>query len=462
MNTDWLPQIGEGSGPTYARIVDSLRADIHAGKLTAGTRLPAHRSLARRLGVSLGTVTRAYAAARGLNLVSGEPGRGVFVSAFPPVSADAYPTPAQSGPYLDLRLNQPAIDPDGGAISRCLASLARTEALSRIQDYDFAPGALAYRVAAARWLSHAGVTADPGRIILSNGAQQGLFAAIAALARAGDTIALEGLNYPGLRQIASHLRIDLAGVAVDSEGMVPEDLERVLRPGGIRLIVCTPRGHNPTAACMSAGRLGAILEVADRHGITVIEDDVYGPLFGNHGETLHALSGGRTVYVGSLSKVLAPGLRLGFIVAPPAALEAITGVVRASTWSSSTLSAEFLLEFNRKGLVEESLNWHRNEIRTRCAIASEVLSDFGLATAPGCYHVWLKIPEPLAMEDLIATARDHGLLLTDSAVFQMSGDPSPRSIRLSLGRPAGRAVLRAGLARLAMLLKTGRGPSAWV
>src|SRR5690606_23972630 len=155
---------------------------------------------------------------------------------------------------------------------------------------------------------------------------------------------------------------------------------------------------------------------------------VYGPLFGPAGRTLFSLSEGRSFYVGSLSKVLAPGLRIGFIVAPEARTGEVTDIVRATSLSRSTLSAEFVVDFMRRGFAEETLAWHRNEIRSRHAITTETLAGYEVATAPGCYHVWLRLPGNPPLDELIVAAREYGILLTDSAIFQMARQEASNGI----------------------------------
>lgn len=450
MSGNWVPRIERLRGPKYQRIVTVLKADIQSGKLIPGSRLPAHRYLADQLSVSLGTITRAYSEAQALNLIEGEPGRGVYVSGLAAVAEDAYPTFAANEQFLDLRLNQPAMAPDGKPFSRILGKLNKPDVLERLSDYDFAPGAPLYRHAAVEFLELAGVKTEADQLVICNGAQQGLFAALSATTKPGDAIATEILNYPGLFQIAGALGLRLISVDIDPEGMVPDSLERAIRSSSARVMVCTPRGHNPTTSVMSEDRLKAISHVAQKHSITIIEDDVYGTLFAADFEPLFNKNN-NVIYVSSLSKVVTPGLRLGIVAASNAYLEGIISAVRLTSWSVSGLSAETFALLIKSDVLKDFLAWHRREIKSRQLIAMKALSDHTLSVAEGCYHAWLSLPQEIAVDKLILTARDRGLLLSNSDVFHIEGKQT-HGLRLSLGKSKDQRKLKAAIDQLAKLL----------
>lgn len=450
--------MSDRSGPSYVRLIEALREDVSSGRLPAGARLPTHRALAKALGLSLGTVSRAYAGARKQNLVAGEPGRGVYVSATAPLGNEGYPTRLGGEAFLDLRLNQPAVNADGAFLNKALISLSKSDASRKALIYDFAPGASSYRLAMSKWIRFGGVHASPDHVILCNGTQQALFASLATFAEPGDRIATEGLNYPGLRQIATTLGLSLVAIDIDEEGMVPESLDKACADAKIQLIVCTPRGHNPTTASMSPTRLKSIAKIAELHGAMIIEDDVYGPLFGDRSATLFNITGGKTVYLGGLSKALAPGLRLGFILSPPTFLSSLVGTIRAMTWSSCALSAELFAELTRQGAPEEILSWHRREIKLRHAVACEVFRSSDLRIAPGCYHAWLKIPSEISLATLVSLAQAKGLLVSDSSVFQINKHVEAQALRICLGAPDTRRLLRTSLELLATLIAADTRP----
>ncbi len=460
MSGKWVPRIDLLSGPKYQRIVGALKADIQSGKLIAGSRLPAHRDLADRLSVSLGTITRAYSEAQALNLIVGEPGRGVYVSGLGAVAEKAYPTFAASEQFLDLRLNQPAIAPDGKPFSRLLGHMNKPDILERLSGYDFAPGAALYRHAGAQFLDLAGVKTQADQIVISNGAQQGLFAALSATTQPGDAVATEVLNYPGLFQIAEVLGLRLIAVDLDAQGMVPDSLEAAICNSGARVMVCTPRGHNPTTSVMSDGRLRSILSVANKHDITIIEDDVYGALFAGDFEPLFNRSE-KVIYVSSLSKVVSPGLRLGIVAASDIHLEGIISIVRATSWSVSGLSAESFALLVKSEAMADNIDWHKQEIKERQTIVQRTLSNTNLSIADGCYHAWLSLPQDLSIDRLVLNARDRGLLLSNSDVFHIEGKQT-HGLRLSLGKSKNQRKLKAAMEQLSILLAVDNHHSAMV
>ncbi|GIL00542.1 MAG: transcriptional regulator [Alphaproteobacteria bacterium] len=462
MSDDWIPDLSKRSGSIYETIVDALRRDVHSGRLGTGARLPTHRRLAKSLDVSLGTVTRAYAEARKLGLINGEAGRGMFVAPQSAVAEEGYPSPGESSGYVDLTLNQPTIDYRSNLLAKCLADLAQRHDLMRHLEYNQAPGEERHRQAASAWIEFSGLRVAAEDIILCNGAQQALFASLYVYGEPGGTVVTETLNYPPIRRMAEMTGQRLVGIDVDGEGMIPEALDEALRRTHARTVVCTPRGHNPTTACMSAERRQTILAIADRHGATLIEDDVYGAFYGSGTPTFFELSGGRTIYINSLAKCLAPGLRVGFLVAQPAQISRLMQPIYNTTWCPPGLTGEILVNWIEQGVIKSMLHWHKREIRKRQMIAHWIFKQYDFQMSRGCYHMWLKLPRHLSAEQLVISARQVGLLLTHSTAFSVGDAPAPNALRLALGRPATIRSLKHALQQVADLMTNHANANALV
>jgi DNA-binding transcriptional MocR family regulator len=195
-----------------------------------------------------------------------------------------------------------------------------------------------------------------------------------------------------------------------------------------------------------------ILDIADKHAITVVEDDVYGGLYGSGVPTLYELSGGRTIYINSLSKCIAPGLRMGFLAASSSRLPQLAQPIYNTTWCSPGIMGEIFTNWMDRGVIKSMLHWHRREIHKRQLMAYSIFKGSDYQVSPGCYHMWLKLPRHITVEQVVVNARNVGLLLTHSTAFSITGDPVPNALRLSLGRPASIRSLKHALKQLAELL----------
>ncbi len=212
---------------------------------------------------------------------------------------------------------------------------------TQILGYIPAKGHLRHRQAMAAWLARGGLVVDPENLVLTAGAQHAVSVAMSALLKPGDTLLMEELTYSGARALAHQQHLKIRGVAMDAEGLRPDALEAACRSTRARALYCMPRLQNPTSAVMPDRRRRQIAAIAEKHRLTVIEDDVYG--FVSPEKTpLAALIPNRTVYLTSLSKSLFPGMRLGCVAAPPELIDGIAGAVWSSMIMASPIGADLL------------------------------------------------------------------------------------------------------------------------
>ena len=261
----------------YAALVEALVADISTGKLRSGERLPTHRELARLIGASLGTVTRAYAEAERRGLIHSQVGNGTFVRDL--TTPDAYSPMLESGRMELGPSAAPIVQGDLGhlALAASLSQLGGRADLAALSGYQSHGGTVAQREAGVRWLEWAGVPASVEEVTVCSGAQHGTLMLLAALPTAAGLL-VEELTYPGLLSAAQLLRIPMHPVTMDADGLVPEALDRACRDSGARVLDCTPTHHNPTASVMPLARRKAIVEVCRAHGVTLIENGALAPL----------------------------------------------------------------------------------------------------------------------------------------------------------------------------------------
>ncbi|WP_119460235.1 PLP-dependent aminotransferase family protein [Rhodospirillaceae bacterium SYSU D60014] len=462
--TIWNPDLNGRAGPRYVAIADALAADIRAGRLGRGARLPTHRDLAYRLGVTVGTVSRAYAEAERRGLIGGEVGRGTFVrdgmAAVPSFtmldhgSAEA----ADAGP-VDLSLNFPARNEGDELLAVALSDLAGQPGIATLLDYQPHRGLPRHRAAGADWLKRAGLQLSPDQVVLTAGAQHAMMVVFSTLTRPGDLILTEAATYPGMKTLANLLHLRLQGLAMDEQGLRPDAFEAACRTASPRVLYCLPNIQNPTGSLMSEERRSAIARIAEAHQVAVVEDDVYGFLAEDAPPPLVTRLPQLGHYLTSVSKAMAPGLRVGFLAAPPGTEATFAAAVRTTTWMTTPLSTEIAARWIIDGTGDRLAQSRRTESIVRQEIARRILAGFDYAAHPAGFHGWLTLPEPWRSEEFTAQARLKGVLVTPSEAFAVSR-PSPRAVRLCLSAARTRADLERGLHLLVDLLRTA--PDAYL
>jgi DNA-binding transcriptional MocR family regulator len=464
--TSWTPDLQGRNGPLYRTIADALTADIERGRLAPGTRLPTHRELAERVGVTVGTVTRAYAEAERRGFIGGEVGRGTYVRHREAPRQLPSPAPATGDDSLiELGLNWPATpegDPATQALSRTLESLQRSAELPELLAYQPHAGMRSHREAGATWLARFGFTVQPDQVVVCSGGQHAMEVALQALTRPGDTVLTEALTYPGMKVLASQLHLRLQGVAMDAHGLVPEALEAACR-GGAKLLYCLPNLQNPTGSVMPPERRERIAAIVREQGLTLLEDDAYGLLLEDRPPPLSSLVPESSYFIAGVSKLLSPGLRIGYLAAPRRGAEQLAESAGLATRMTPPLTAEICARWIRDGTAEDLVSRRRREAQERLVLAREVLGEAALPATPSpTYHLWMELPAHWRSEAFSAQARRHGVSVTPSEVFAVGSAVAPGAVRVCLGAPRTQALLAKGLQRLRDTLASGPAPLATI
>jgi DNA-binding transcriptional MocR family regulator len=446
------------AGPRYRALADALAEAARDGRLRPGARLPTQRDLALRLGITVGTVGRAYALAEQRGLVSCEVGRGSFVrdTTGPVHSLTGAEALAEDG--IDLRLNAPSpTDVDAELTAEIAALAASPCCLDLLRDYASGTGLAAHRAAAATWLTRSGIAAEPDRIVMSGGAQAGLYLTLATLTQPGDTVLVEQLCYAGARDIALRLRLRLEGVAMDEQGLRPDALAEAAAATGAKLALVTPSLHNPTTILMPEARRGELARAAQAAGLRLVEDDIYGPFVADRPTALVNLAPEAVVHVGSISKGILPGLRVGFVLAPRELVAPLGQAMHAQRVDESPFGCGIFARWLERGLLERALAAQRAEAAARQALARDLLRGLDLTSPPCGLHAWLRLPAGWETTDAERRLAERGARVAPAGLFWSGRGTAPRAIRLALGRPATRARLADGLRIVAETL-TGAQP----
>lgn len=450
MLESWQPELDtDGGQPLYQRLVEALARDIGSGALAPGARLPPQRDVAHRLGLSLGTVTKAYAEAERRGLLTGQVGRGSFVSG---PGRPALLAAGEAGP-IDLAANLPPPGPAAAPLREALARLRRRADLTQHLAYAPHAGFEAHRRAAARWLARIGFAdARWQDLVICSGAQHAMALAFASLCRPGDTVLTEAATFHGMKSLATHAGYKLHGLAMDQEGLLPDALERAAsrRTGKPRVLYVTPTLQNPTARIMGPARRAEIVRLARKHDLWIVEDDVYAARLDPAPPPLASLAPERVFHVTGLSKVFAPGLRVGYLVAPPGQLDRVLAAMRATCWTAAALGPLVVTQWIEDGTAEQILAATRSEGAQRFALARRHLKSALPRRQATSLHVWLDLPE-LAAERVAGRALRAGVAVTPPAAPIVDAR-AIAGLRVCLGGPPDQATLERGLAILAAAL----------
>ncbi|MDT0619631.1 PLP-dependent aminotransferase family protein [Salinisphaera sp. P385] len=436
MNNDlrrWAARVPEIDRPTYHAIADAIAEDIQAGRLRGSEKLPPLRAVAEALGINFTTAARGYAEAAQRGLIRGQPGSGSFVRGEIPAEPIRRTSPIGT---IDMSMNMPPEPTDPDLIERLrggLASLAREDDLYGLLRYQEFGGARADREAGAQWLAHRLPDVDPANLLVCPGAHGALLGLFAALARPGDVIACEALGYPGIKGIAAHLGIRLAGLPADRDGLDPEAFAGLCAANLPKALYINPTLANPTTATLSMERRTAIAEIAQRYGVPIIEDDPYGCLPARRLPPLATLAPQLTFYVAGLAKVLGAGLRIGYLVLPNVRYTArLTTTLASLAVMANPAMIRLATRWIVDGTVRAATLAIREESRARQRLAARALAGIDYWAQPEGFHLWLPVPRPWTRVELGTRLRQYGVAAVESDTFAMRS-PAPEAMRICLG-----------------------------
>lgn len=444
----WIPILKKTNQPKYILLVEAIAEAIEKGELKVGERLPPQRQLAWKLGLNPSTTMQAYKEASRRHLISGEVGRGTYVL---PGSKEAslflIKNPQPLKKYIDLSTNLPAIGQNNQDMASTLMRLIASVEWYCVQSYLTPEVVQLGKIRAAEWLESRGVSYLPENIKLCAGGQQGLLAVLLSLCQVGDPILVEELTAPGIKAASRQLHLPLHGIKLDEQGIIPDDLDRMIRTTGAKIVVLMPSLQNPTGVIMGHHRRNEVADIINKYQLILVEDDVYGGLIEQ--SPLSVLLPERSVLISSFSKTVAAGLRLGYIAAPAPILSKIDPDAQLTHWAISSLSLMIANQWIRDGIAEKRLNWQRKEVVQRWRLARKFVGQYMLNIDYASPHVWLIAPfEKPQLAELCSRA---GINVVPADVFTVRKIPL-NAIRISLTAAKNQVELRIALKAIANLL----------
>jgi DNA-binding transcriptional MocR family regulator len=474
--------------PLYVQIAAQIRELISRGTLNLGDRLPPNRELAQMLKVNRTTVGTAYADLEADGLISSQVGRGTFVAAVPgpsrqtpkpllapvpsPMTWSAVLLPSQRDRWLNALLHP---EHDKGLISfahglpeaslfpledfrRCVDRVLRKEGRLLLQ-LGTTSGYPPLQEYLCSQMALSGINVGPSELLITNGCQQSLDLIRRVLVGEGDEVVIEEPTYPGAISVFASAGSRYINIPVGSNHLDLATLEDILLQRRPKLIYTIPTFHNPTGITMSLPVRRRLIELAARHRVPIVEDDIYRELR-YEGPALPSLMSldqhGVVISINSFSKVGFPGLRVGWIAAPPVVIEHLNVAKQNSDLHASLLSQAAIYEFSRHGLLAKHIRKVKKEYaRRRDVMLAAIEEHFPAETSwnkpEGGMALWVTLPETLRASEVLVHAAERGVVFSPAEHFY-AGAPGTNHLRLCFTM-AGPSAIQEGIKRLGAVIR---------
>ena len=475
--------------PLYQQIKSHFQQGILSGSLAPDTRLPASRRLARDLGVNRITVETAYSELEAGGLIYSRVGSGTYVSSSPPLPPCPIDTLNATWPLwqgdvpkrdkvsknsegVEMRKTDQGPHPisfAGGTSAshlfpaddfrKVLQTIMRRDGIAAL-EYGESNGYAPLRSTIAHVLASQGLQARPENILITAGSQQAISLVSQLLLKPGDTILVESPTYGGALELFQALNFNVVGILVDKQGMQVENLERLLQQYHPKLIYTIPNFHNPTGTCLSNSRRRELIVLADRYNIPILEDDFVGDLRydGRTQPSLKALDpGGRVIYASTFSKMLMPGLRVGFLLIEGPIYARLVEFKRVNDLATSTLIQRALESYVTVGRYQAHLHRSCQMFRKRrdamiAAIKRYLPADVRFDAPQGGLFLWVRLPGDISSVELFPLACQEGVDFVPGSKFFPDGIQGQDSMRLNFAVQAPDEI-EEGIKRLGKAIK---------
>lgn len=432
--TIWYPDPAALQHPLHTGLATAIAQAISAGTLQSGQQLPTHRKMAERLGLSVHTVSKAYEALRRQNLIDGHVGRGSYVVDPDVSNAQPFSLHTEDQDGFDLSISRPVfstlhVDRFQQALTRLPVDLDPSMFLSCRPNV----GHRSHREAGVTWLSACGLDTSPDRIIMTNGVSHGMSAALSALTRPGDTVLSDNVTHHLLVSGCAYLGLNLVGLTTDEHGICPETLDKYCHEKDAKVLFLFPSLASPTAVLMPESRRRALVRIAQKHDLFIVENDAFGPLVADQTVPVSALLPKRSIYLTSFTKCTVSGLRAGYMVAPEHLLPALTGRIVFFGWAATPLMCELASRWVLDGTALELAAWQQAELTKRYEIATQALQGMTWSGHASGLHIWLTLPAGWTTNSFVAYARALKIAVAPDTPFLTPKTPSRAAVRISLG-----------------------------
>lgn len=433
--TTWKKELDKkGKYPAYKRIAELINEDIESGKLQPQDKLPPMRDLADALEINYSTASRAYSEAKKRGLIDTTTGAGSFIKGKVPAIKPSL------APY-EMTMNmviEPAIptlieEIKDGALS----SIAMSDILGSVRYQDFG-GSKETKQCFLSLIERRVKNATLDRVVSCPGIHGGLVALVSQLCGHQQVICVDSLTYPGIKSIAAQLGKALLSLERDSDGPLVNAFEDACKTHEVAALYINPTMQNPTSASISKSRREALVDVALRFSVAIIEDDAYGLISDDTAPTFATLTPELTYYINGLSKCFGPGVRAGFILCPTKRkAEYTAGALRSLNVMENPLIHTIICRWIKEGTLDHMIQSIKREANLRQTLVKETLKSHHYSMEDNAFHFWLKLPKNLGWNpsDLATKLRSHGVNAVSSAAFATDNNP-PQALRICFGGPS--------------------------
>lgn len=478
LQIEWKPQ-KSSSLPLHLQITNYMKKKILNGEWTIGTKIPSQRTLAQQFEVNRSTIVTALEELAADGLIESRVGIGTRVvnntwsllASTPPPDWVSYVRSGIHEPNINIiqKINEAEGDPTiirlgTGELSPDLLPNEQMKKFLQIGagetlslGYEEPKGSLELRETISHYLKRKGIEAGPGSILIVSGALQALQLISIGLLKRGSVIFHETPSYLNSVHVFQSAGMNLFGIPLDNEGIQYDTIGRLKRLHHASLLYTIPSFHNPTGMLMTEKRRQQLLEACNKEALPIIEDDVYGELWLDTPPPRPIKANdrqGNVLYIGSVSKSLSPGLRIGWIVGPEPVIDRLADIKMQTDYGSSSISQYVVNQWMKSGGYENYLDQIRAELKYRRDFTINILntnfSDIATWTIPsGGFYIWLQLQIDISIRKLFDVALQDGILLNPGSVYDKN---NLKNLRLSYSY-ASLEELEQGLIRLSELIK---------
>ena len=446
----WKPSIDKTKKPIYKVLAEQLERDILNGILLPGTKLPPQRELADYLDLNLSTISKSFKVCELKGLLSATIGSGTFVS-----------YDALSNAYLleDIKpshlIEMGATLPDNASYEPLLLQLK-----NMLQEEDYEkwfgygrPGeSLWQKDAAVKLIQRGGFQTTVDHILFANGGQNAIAATLASLCQPGDRVGVDHHTYPGLKTVAAMLSIQLVPIKSENNEMSPTAFEYACKNDNIKGVYLIPDYHNPTASCLSVENRKMIAVLAKKYNQFIIEDATYHLHKEQPLPAVASYAPEQVIHIASLSKSIAPGLRLAYVAAPSRYKEPISKALYNLNISVSPLLAELTARTIVSNQFEILIERHREQAIRRNQVVNQYFADYTCLGADTGIFRWLLLPGKITGAEFETLAAQQGVQVYAAERFVVGNSCPERAVRIAVCAPKTIEELEQGLIILKGLL----------
>jgi DNA-binding transcriptional MocR family regulator len=249
----------------------------------------------------------------------------------------------------------------------------------------------------------------------------------------GAVVATEILGHHSLRPLANYMGVRLAAVDVDDQGIIPGEFEKLCASEKINALIVQPTVINPTGSLLPEARRRELAAIAAKFDVSLIENDALGPLVMDKPPTLFALAPERTFYVTSFTKIVMPGLRIGYMAMPARYVTTATNRHLVTSWMATPLMEEIATRWVEDGTALDLVHWQRDALSRRHALFQRIMGSYGFPAHPQSLHRWIPLPEGHNEADFIAHARSRSVAVARASSFLANDSLPYPAIRVSVG-----------------------------